>query len=106
MGDLSHTLDLVRGALLSGDLDQLAPLTRDIEDLLSHAHQLPEHQLALIRAKASRNAAHLTAAIQGVRAAQRRMNDLREASTGHRTYGPGGARTAVANVATTLKQRI
>ncbi len=106
MRDLLQTLDLVRSAVMSGKLDQLGPLTQDIEALLVNAHHVPEHQVELIRAKASRNAASLTAAMQGVRAAQRRMTDLHEASTGHRTYGPRGARSAVASVATTLKQRI
>lgn len=106
MRDLSQALDFVRAALLSGNFGQLAALTQDIEVLLSNTHHLTADQLATIRAKASRNTANLTAAMQGVRAAQRRLSDLREASTGHRTYGPSGARSAVASVATTLKQRI
>ena len=106
MHDLARVLDLVRDTVLHGDLNQLSPLTEQIGHLLGNATQMPESEMAMIRAKANQNLTTLNAAIQGVRAAQRRLTELREASTGHRTYGPGGGRSAVANLSTTLKQRI
>jgi hypothetical protein len=106
MHDLATTLDEVRDALIAGSLDQLPQLTREIERLLQGADRLSEADMTVIRTKATRNTATLNAAMQGVRAAQRRLADLREAATGHRTYGPRGQRSAVANPFSTLRQRV
>lgn len=103
---LTEALDKVHGALLAGAFGQLQTLSADIERLLETADIRTEQDAALIRQKADRNAACLGAAMQGVRAAQRRLTDLREASTGHRTYGPGGQRSAIATGPSSLRQRV
>lgn len=106
MHDLARTLDLVRDAAVTGQLGKLGPLIENIERLLHDAPGLTEAEIALIRSKANRNIAILGAAMQGVRSARRRLAELREASTGHRTYGPGGQRSSVATLTPTLRQRI
>lgn len=106
MHDIAATLDLVRARVLSGAITELAPLTERIEQLLSNLGSLSAADAEIIRSKASQNARALKAAMQGVRAAQRRMADLREAATGHRTYGPKGQRSAVSGVSSTLRQRV
>lgn len=106
MHDLARVLDLVRDTVIAGDLGKLGALTENIERLLQDTDGLTETDLALICSKANRNSATLNAAMQGVRAAQRRIAELREVSTGHRTYGPGGKRSSVATLAPTLRQRV
>jgi hypothetical protein len=106
MDDLSQTLDMVHDALLAGKFDLLPGLTDSIARLAQSVDVRTEQEAALLRRKASRNATSLAAALQGVRAAHRRLADLREAATGHRTYGPAGQRTAIATVPSALRQRV
>jgi ElaB/YqjD/DUF883 family membrane-anchored ribosome-binding protein len=106
MHDLAHQLDLLGDAVLTGQFDDLSSLAREIEGLLRQVAGLSAAEAAMIRAKASRNVTVLGAAMQGVRAAQRRLSDLREASTGHRTYGPAGQRSAIAAAPATIRQRV
>jgi hypothetical protein len=103
---LTQALDKVQSALMAGAFDQLQDLSAEIERLMETVEIRTEQDAALIRQKASRNAACLGAAMQGVRAAQRRLTDLREASTGHRTYGPLGQRSAIATGPSSLRQRV
>jgi ElaB/YqjD/DUF883 family membrane-anchored ribosome-binding protein len=106
MHDIATTLDLVRARVLSGAIADLAPLTDRIELLLANLDGLTVAEAEIIRSKANQNTRALAAAMQGVRAAQRRMADLREAATGHRTYGPKGERSAVSGISPTLRQRV
>jgi hypothetical protein len=106
MHDLALTLDHMRDAVIAGDYGQLAPISAAVEQLLQSVPDLTAADLATIRAKAARNAAALQAAIRGVHAAQRRIADLREVFSGHRTYGPSGKRSAVTGAPATLQQRI
>ncbi|MGL5008442.1 MAG: hypothetical protein ACRC6I_01065 [Paracoccaceae bacterium] len=106
MHDLVTTLDAVHAALLDGDINQIAPLTRRVEVLMTNPETPSEAELTIIRAKAMRNARTLEAAMQGLRAASRRLAELREAASGHKTYGRDGRRAIVATLATNLRQRI
>ena len=106
MHELNQTLDQVQGALLAGDFDQLNALSNDLARIMQTVAVTTETEARLIRQKASRNTACLAAALQGIRAAQRRIKDLREAATGHRTSGPAGQRSAIAQLPTSLRQRI
>lgn len=106
MDDLAITLDAIHAALLEGEIDQIAPLTRQVEALLATTPTLSERALDTIRAKAQRNARTLQAAMQGLRSAHRRLAELREAASGHRTYGRNGQRATVATLSTTLRQRV
>jgi ElaB/YqjD/DUF883 family membrane-anchored ribosome-binding protein len=106
MHELAATLDQVRARVLAGAITELAPLTERIEQLLANAGGLSASEAAIIRTKGRQNALALQAAMQGVRAAQRRMAELREAVTGHRTYGPKGERSVVSGMPSTLRQRV
>lgn len=106
MHDVAAALDLVRARVLSGAIVDLAPLTEMIEQSLAGLGELSAADAKVIRDKAAQNVQLLTAAMQGVRAAQRRMADLREAATGHRTYGPKGERSAISGLSPTVRQRV
>lgn len=106
VNDILALLDDIHAALLEGDLDALGPLARRLDDLMAVFGNCPHDSLALIRAKAMRNAQTLQAAEQGVRAAQRRLADLREAASGHRTYGRDGHRAAVVGVSGQVRHRV
>jgi hypothetical protein len=99
-------LDATHAALLEGDLDAIGPMARRLDDLLGTMQQCSANTLTLIRAKAARNAKTLQAAEQGVRAARRRLSELQEAASGHRTYARDGHRAIVAGSAGVLRQRV
>lgn len=106
MNDLLKVLDSLRSAMLAGQLEGIAAMAAEIERLLPSSGDLSAEQRAAIAASARRNVAVLGAALQGMRAARRRLAELREASTGHRTYGPSGQRSTVGQSASTLRQRV
>jgi hypothetical protein len=99
-------LDATHAALLDGDLDAIGALAAQLDGLLGTLGAISGETLSLIRTKAVRNAAVLRAAEQGVRAAQRRLAELREAASGHRTYGRDGHRMAVSGPKGVLRQRV
>jgi hypothetical protein len=104
--DILAVLDATHAALLEGNLDAITPLARRLDVLVGTLHGCAGDTLQLIRAKAARNAKTLQAAEQGVRAAQRRLADLREAASGHRTYGRDGHRAAVGGPTGQLSHRV
>jgi hypothetical protein len=106
MSDLLGALDRLRENILAGRFDGLPELTARIETLLPQADRLSAIDRAAIAASAQRNAAVLASAMKGMRAARRRITDLKEASSGHRTYGPSGQRTIVGHGPTSLRQRV
>jgi hypothetical protein len=106
MGELAATLDHLRARVLSGAILELGPLSERLERLVATAGSLTAAEADIVRGKARQNALILVAAMKGVRAAQRRLTDLREAEKGLRTYGPKGERSAVSAGATTLRQRV
>jgi hypothetical protein len=105
-GDLLTLLDTTHAALLQGDLAAIGPMSARLENLAGQLQDCPADILALIRKKAVRNAATLQAAAQGVRAAHRRLAELHEAASGHRTYGRDGHRAAIGAPVAVLRQRV
>jgi hypothetical protein len=99
-------LDATHAALLEGDLDAIGPLAQRLDDLWGTLRDCSGDTLTLIRAKAARNAKTLQAAEQGVRAARRRLSELQEAASGHRTYARDGHRAVVAGQTGVLRQRV
>jgi hypothetical protein len=86
-------LDQIHSAILRADFAALAPLTPALEDALVAAQSLRDPaMLQRLSQKASRNAACLLAAGRGVRAAQRRLRELKDANTGFATYDGRGKR--------------
>jgi hypothetical protein len=103
---LSRVLDATHAAILAGRIGDLDGLT---QAMTYHAEDLgmaSEAQIRHIRDQAARNALCLQAAMKGIRAAQRRLAELRTARTGHTTYDQNGQRASLGSGALTLRQRI
>lgn len=89
-------LDQVYEALLRCDYAALPGMTDLLEaELQSPASILTEPQLALIRRKAARNGICLLAAQRGVKAARRRLAEIRSTAGGLVTYDRKGRRAEV-----------
>ena len=98
-------LDEIRTAVVGGDLGLLADLSarlaREVETL--------EGDPALaraIRARAERNLMCLDAASRGVRAAQRRLDEIRKAASGTVTTYDGAGRRSEATPEAMPRQRL
>ncbi len=104
--DIVAVLDATHAALLDGDIAAIGPLAQRLDGLWGSLRDCPGDMLTVIRAKAARNAKMLQAAEQGVRSAQRRLQELQEAASGHRTYGRDGHRAIVAGPSGLLRQRV
>ena len=86
-------LDQIHSAILIADFAQLERLTPALETSMLAAQTMRESALlAHIKAKAERNATCLMAAGRGVRAAQRRLAEIRDAAQGFSTYNGRGQR--------------
>ena len=85
-------LDDIHQRLLAGQYDQLAALTSALERALSQPQQMDAAALAVIHAKAQRNAATMVAVQRGLRAALRRVAEIKSVSTGLVTYDASGLR--------------
>ncbi len=89
-------LDQVYEALLRSDYAALPGMTALLEqELLSPSATLTETHLITIRRKAARNGACLLAAQRGVKAARRRLAEIRSTANGLVTYDRKGRRAAV-----------
>ncbi|WP_395540521.1 hypothetical protein [Neotabrizicola sp. sgz301269] len=91
MAELESLLDSARDALLAGDILKLAALADALEAAAS-----PREPAALRRSrdKAARNAALLSAAMKGLRAALRRAEELTQPDR-FSTYDSSGRRGAL-----------
>ena len=84
-------LDEIHGALLRHDYGALGPLGLALEaELDQPSQQLDARAVQVIRARADRNAATLQATTRGIRAALRRMAEVRQAARGMVTYDRSG----------------
>lgn len=84
-------LDEIHAALLRHDYQALPPLGLALEAELDHpSERLDAPAVALIRQRADRNAATLLATSRGIRAALRRLADVRRAGGGLVTYDRTG----------------
>ncbi|MBC7736935.1 MAG: hypothetical protein H7245_06865 [Candidatus Saccharibacteria bacterium] len=89
-------LDQVYEALLRSDYGGLPGMTALLEqELLSPSAPLTEGDLAIIHRKATRNGACLLAAQRGVKAARRRLAEIRSTANGLVTYDRKGRRAEV-----------
>jgi hypothetical protein len=88
-----QVLDAMHRAIMGADFAALGTLTPALEDALVFAQNSRDPALLKrLRDKANRNAACLLAAGRGVRAAQRRVAELRDANIGFATYDGRGKR--------------
>lgn len=86
-------LDAVHAALLRGDLAALPALADSVERALAAVAASDPVTAARLRAKARRNGHLLDAAARGLRAAQRRLDEVRGAAQGRvATYDGAGRR--------------
>jgi len=91
---MASLLDQAHAALTRADYARLAGLTEAIEAELARLEHTRDRQaLARVQKRAARNAACLLAAQRGLRAARRRVEEIRRARLGLVTYGPTGSRT-------------
>jgi hypothetical protein len=92
----AQLLDQVYEALLTSDYAALPGMAEQLEqELQSPSSALTETQLKIIRHKAERNGACLMAAQRGVKAARRRLAEIRSTATGLVTYDRSGRRAEV-----------
>lgn len=85
-------LNAVGSALRQGRLGDLENLTDKLEAAMSDAAPIASESLLRIRRQAERNVALLQAAARGVRAARRRIAEIRAIGDGFVSYGPTGER--------------
>ena len=104
--DIEGVLDTIHAALLAGDIAVIGALSGELDRLSGNLGDCAGAQLQRIKAKAARNALALRAADKGVRSAQRRLQELREAASGHRTYARDGQRAAMPGQSGSLQQRV
>ncbi len=92
----AQVLDQVYAAMLRSDYGALAALTDELERALQRQANPPsEAEAQTIRRKAERNAAVLLAAQRGIKAARRRLADVRASSASLVTYDRSGRRAEV-----------
>lgn len=89
--------DRLGTALRAGDLRALEPLLRDgiegrLAALAAARRTLPPETLAALRRGAEENAALLNASQRGIRAALRRIDEVRGVAAGLSTYDARGRR--------------
>ena len=103
---LSAELDRVYHVLRSGKLEGLAAATQALEVELARLDPADAAGLDLLRHKAQRNAACLDAAARGVRAARRRLAEIRTIESGLGTYDDKGRRDELPGLPIRLTQRL
>ena len=91
----AQLLDQVYEALLRADYAALPDMTAALEHELFAPGKWSGAQLAVISGKAARNGACLLAAQRGVKAARRRLAEIRTAAAGLTTYDRKGRRAEV-----------
>ena len=85
-------LDTVHDMLRNGRLGDLAPLTAAITAGLATLAAADDAMLASVQRRAARNIACLAAAAQGLRAARRRIAEIRSIEAGFVFYDKSGKR--------------
>ena len=102
----AQLLDLMHQAVFAADYAALSGLEDSLAQEISRPDfALNEAELQLVRRKALRNATCLLAAGRGIKAARRRLADIRGASGGLVTYDRAGKRAAVSE-SRNLAQRL
>ncbi len=102
---LEHLLDDIQAKVSSGAFELLPELTRQLEDGLSDIAGLPKDALKTLQLKAARNANCLVATARGVRAARRRIAEIRALHSSLGTYDSGGNRADMGIGAGKMTQR-
>lgn len=95
--DIESLMDQMHQAILTADFPSLGALSPDLEAALETLPaQIDESTLGRLRNKAERNALGAQAAARGVRAAIRRLEDVKQNASGLVTYDEKGQRNTQA----------
>ncbi|MCE6952383.1 hypothetical protein LAZ40_18000 [Cereibacter sphaeroides] len=81
-GSVERLLDDMRRMVTAGDLAALPGLSAELAEEIEALEPLTAERAQQIRTKATRNLACLEAASRGVRAARRRLEEIRHATSG------------------------
>ncbi len=93
-GQILGEMKAINAALLSGDYPSMAAMTEHLERALAGKLEgLNKTGLMQLRAQAQTNAVLLQSAQRGLRAAQRRIAEIRGVAAGLSTYSAKGQRT-------------
>ena len=98
IGKLDALLDVERRALLDGDLEALAGLVQEKEQImeeLSRAEFADEEALSPINEKMQRNHVLLEQALGGIRAVARRLADIRQTRKSFDIYNRLGRKNRI-----------
>jgi hypothetical protein len=107
LAEVERLLDRVHAALMAGDLASLPVHVTALEALpMDGLAGSGAGSLARLRAKADRNARCLEAAGRGLRAAQRRLAEIRAAGQTLQTYDVQGQRQALGGAAQQIARRV
>jgi len=105
-GTLEIILQEVYRALREGEFSRLDDLSNRTEAAMSQlSGPLDGDSAKRLREMARRNAACLDAAARGIRAARRRLADIRDAQSGTRTYDGLGQRRLIGRTDDVLSHR-
>lgn len=93
---IEASLDRIHDLIRAGDLAGLAEAAAELESRIASVEQgaagVSPAELERIRLKSARNAACLEAAARGIRAARRRVAEVRAAASGAGAYDAQGQR--------------
>lgn len=103
---LAHELDAIHAALCEGRIADLEGRTEALVAAMEMMREDDAPALEMIRGKADRNAVCLEGAMRGLRAARRRIAEIRAIEAGSATYDPQGRRDASPVGQGSLAQRI
>lgn len=104
---LEKTLDLLHAAARAGDIVALGAAGVMLEaDLTTGAVLGNPAQIARLREKALRNQVILQAVARGIRAAQRRLDDIRSTGKELKTYDQRGKPRSVPNFHGQVERRV
>lgn len=104
---LAALLDRVHAALMRGDIAEVSALTDAVAAAVpGPGDPLPRAAAERLARLAARNAACLEAAGRGLRAARRRLQEVRTAAQGLRTYDGSGRPRQLGGDAGALARRL
>jgi division protein CdvB (Snf7/Vps24/ESCRT-III family) len=107
VSDLLTLLEDERRMILSGDLRSLPTLTDAKVNALSQLGQsdATQQQISQLQSIAARNQNLLTAAANGIRSAQQRLDAIRNRDQGVKTYTQTGASQILSRVSSSFEKR-
>ena len=107
MDEIEILMDDIHAAIVSGKTKEIPEIGARLENALAHLQKQPTaDNLTRLRNKAARNQVLLAAAGQGIRAAMRRIEEVRQAQLGSEFYDVTGQRHIIAPNKDQLSRRL